>query len=436
MTTVEVSNTRVFSIAGPAMLTNVTTPLLGVVATAAIGRLGDAALLGGVAMASIAFDCLFWLFGFLRMGTVAFTAQALGAGNALEQRAVLARALLIAGAIGLLIVAVQAPFATLVFDSMGGSAEVTAAARQYFFVRAWAAPFTLANFVFLGWLVGLARVRTAMAIQIGLNLVNAVMVVALVLYFDLGITGAALATVIAQVVGFAAGVAAAWRILGGRFGVTRALLFDRARLARMLSVNGDIMIRTAALISAFVFFTARGARAGDVTLAANAVLHNFTLVGAFFLDGIATAAEQICGQAYGARDRKAFGYAVKLVLIWGFAFGAAATALFAIIGDRMIDVMTTSADVRDTARRFMWFAALAPVCGVMAFCYDGIYIGATWARDMRNLMLASLATYLAAWWLLQGLDNAGLWIALLIFFIARGVYQAARYPALARAPFV
>ena len=225
----------------------------------------------------------------------------------------LARALLIAGAIGLLIVAVQVPFATLVFDSMGGSAEVTAAARQYFFVRAWAAPFTLANFVFLGWLVGLARVRTAMAIQIGLNLVNAVMVVALVLYFDLGITGAALATVIAQVVGFAAGVAAAWRILGGRFGVTRALLFDRARLARMLSVNGDIMIRTAALISAFVFFTARGARAGDVTLAANAVLHNFTLVGAFFLDGIATAAEQICGQAYGARDRKAFGYAVKLV---------------------------------------------------------------------------------------------------------------------------
>ncbi len=160
------------------MLTNVTTPLLGVVATAAIGRLGEAALLGGVAMASIAFDCLFWLFGFLRMGTVAFTAQALGADDALEQRAVLARALLIAGAIGLVIIAVQVPFARLIFDAMGGSPEVTAAARQYFFVRVWAAPFTLANFVFLGWLVGLARVRTAMAIQIGLNLVNMVMVVA------------------------------------------------------------------------------------------------------------------------------------------------------------------------------------------------------------------------------------------------------------------
>ncbi len=418
------------------MLTNVTTPLLGVVATAAIGRLGDAALLGGVALASVAFDCLFWLFGFLRMGTVAFTAQALGADDTLEQRAVLARALLLAGAIGLLIIAVQVPFATLTFDAMGGSPEVTAAARQYFFVRIWAAPFTLGNYVMLGWLVGLARVRTAMAIQIGLNLVNMVMMVALVLGLDLGIAGAALATVIAQIAGFAAGIAVALRILSGRVGVTFAVLLDRDRLTRMLAVNRDIMIRTAALISAFVFFTARGARAGDVTLAANAVLHNFTLVGAFFLDGIATAAEQICGQAYGARDRKAFGYAVRLVLIWGFAFGVAATALFAVTGNRLIDIMTASSDVRETARRFMWFAALAPVCGVMAFCFDGIYIGATWARDMRNLMLASLATYFVAWWFLQPLDNAGLWIAILIFFVARGVYQGARYPALARAPFV
>ena len=418
------------------MLTNVTTPLLGVVATAAIGRLGEAALLGGVAMASVAFDYLFWLFGFLRMGTVAFTAQALGAEDALEQRAVLARALLIAGAVGLVIIALQAPFATLIFDAMGGSPEVTAAARTYFVVRVWSAPFALGNYVMAGWLVGLAWVRTAMAIQIAINLVNIVLVVALVLHLDLGVAGAALASVIAQIVGFVASMVVAWRILGGRLDVSLAVLFDRVRLTRMLAVNRDIMIRTAALISAFAFFTARGARAGDVTLAANAVLHNFTLVGAFFLDGIATAAEQICGQTYGARDRKGFGQAMRLVVVWGFAFGLAATALFAVTGDRLIDIMTASPDVRETARRFMGFAALAPVCGVMAFCFDGIYIGATWARDMRNLMLASLATYLVAWWLLRPLDNAGLWIAILIFFIVRGIYQAARYPALARAPFV
>jgi MATE family, multidrug efflux pump len=432
---IAVSNARVFAIAGPAMLTNITTPLLGVVATAAIGRLGDAALLGGVAMASVAFDCLFWLFGFLRMGTVAFTAQALGASDAIEQRAVLARALLIASAIGFLILIVQRPFAAIAFDAMGGSADVTAAARRYFLVRAWSAPFALGNYVVLGWLVGLARMRTAMALQIGINVVNMILMAALVLAMNAGIEGAALASVIAECAGFVAGMAIAWRVLGGRLDLTAKILLDRGRLTRMLAVNRDIMIRTAALISAFVFFTARGARAGDVTLAANAVLHNFTLVGAFFLDGIATAAEQLCGQAYGANDRAAFARAVRLVVIWGFAFGLAATALFAAAGHTMIDLMTASPDVRETARQFLYFAALAPACGVMAFCFDGIYIGATWARDMRNLMLASLATYLAAWWLLQPLENAGLWIAILIFFGTRGAFQAARYPSLARAPF-
>lgn len=418
------------------MLTNVTTPLLGVVATAVIGRLGQAHLLGGVAMASVVFDCMFWLFGFLRMGTVAFTAQALGAGDKVEQRAVLARALLLAAAIGILLIAIQVPFAAAVFGAMGGSEAVTSAGQQYFFVRMWSAPFVLANFVMLGWLFGLARARTGMTIQIFVNVVNMALMVALVLGLDMGITGAALASVIAEAAGLLFGLAVAWRILGGRLGLTAAALFDRARLMRMLSVNRDIMIRTAALIAAFLFFTARGARAGDVTLAANAVLHNFTLVGAFFLDGMATAAEQLCGRAYGARDRVGFSRAVKLVLAWGFAFGVAATALFAIAGVPMIDLMTASPDVRDVARQFLWLAALAPVCGVMAFCYDGIYIGATWARDMRNLMVASLAIYLAAWWLLQPLDNTGLWIAILIFFIARGVLQALRYPALAKAPFV
>jgi MATE family multidrug resistance protein len=435
LTAVGVTNARIFTIAGPAMLTNVTTPLLGVVATAAIGRLGDAALLGGVAMAAVAFDCLFWLFGFLRMGTVAFTAQALGASDVTEQRAVLARALLIAAIVGLILIAIQTPFATVIFDAMGGSAEVTAAARQYFLVRVWSAPFALGNYVMLGWLVGLARVRTAMALQIGINLINMALMVTLVLGLDTGITGAGLASVIAETLGFAVGIAVAWHLLGRRLDLTRAALFDRARLLRMLAVNRDIMIRTAALISAFVFFTAQGARAGDVTLAANAVLHNFTLVGAFFLDGIATAAEQICGQAYGARDRSAFNRAVGLVVIWGFVFGLAATVLFFVTGSPIIDLMTSSPQVRDTAHRFLYLAALAPVCGVMAFCFDGIYIGATWARDMRNLMLASLATYLAAWWLLQSQGNTGLWIAILIFFIARGVFQGLRYPALARVPF-
>ncbi len=417
------------------MLANVTTPLLGVVATAAIGRLGDAALLGGVAMASVVFDCLFWLFGFLRMGTVALTAQALGADDRTEQRAVLARALLIAGGVGALLLILQIPLAAAIFGAMNGSEAVTRAAKLYFFIRLWSAPFALANYVLLGWLVGLARPRLALAIQIFINVINIALTVWLVLFLGYGISGAALASVAAEISGLMLGMALAWNVLGRTFAMPRAAIFARDKLMRMLAINRDIMIRTAALIAAFLFFTAQGARAGDVTLAANAVLHNFTLVGAFFLDGMANAAEQLCGRAYGARDRVAFSRAVKLVVLWGFGFGIAATLLFFFAGHSLIDIMTASPPVRQAAYALLWLAALAPVCGVMAFSFDGVYIGATWARDMRNLMIVSLLIYFAVWFATLPLGNTGLWVAILSFFIARGVLQAARYTALRRATF-
>ncbi|MDO8875341.1 MAG: MATE family efflux transporter [Pseudolabrys sp.] len=417
------------------MLANITTPLLGVVATAAIGRLGDSAILGGVAMAALVFDCIFWLFGFLRMGTVALTAQAYGAGDATERTAVLARALMTSAAIGLALIALQVPLAALIFGSMGGSDTVRGAAEHYFFIRLWSSPFALGNYVMLGWLVGLARPMLALSIQIAINVISMALTVALVLVFDCGISGAALAAVIAEAAGLIIGLTMAWRLLGGRFDFGETSVFDRGRLMRMMAINRDIMIRTAAMIAVYLFFSAQGARAGDVTLAANAVLHNFTLVGAFFLDGLANAAEQLCGRAYGARDGVAFGRAVRLIVIWGFVFGAGASALFALFGSPFIDLMTASADVRLVAHQYMWLAALMPVCGVMAFVFDGIYIGATWVRDMRNLMIVSLAIYLAVWWATLPLGNAGLWLAMLSFFIARGALQAARYPALARGPF-
>src|SRR3569623_403966 len=309
------------------MVANVTTPLLGIVATAAIGQLGDAAVLGGVAMASLIFDCMFWLFGFLRMGTVALTAQALGAGDAAEQRAVLARALLTAGAIGIVLLALQAPLSAALFALMGGSEAVTGAARHYFFIRLWSAPFALGNYVMLGWLVGMARPMLALSIQIAVNVVNMAFTALLVLAWRWDLTGAALAAVIAESFGLVIGLGLAWRVLGGRFGLRRATLFDRTGLTRMLSVNRDIMIRTAAMIAVYLFFSARGARAGNTTLATNAVLHNFTLAGAFFLDGFANAAEQLCGRAYGARDRDGFARAVRLDLIRGFVIGAAVTLI-------------------------------------------------------------------------------------------------------------
>jgi multidrug resistance protein, MATE family len=418
------------------MLANLTTPLLGIVSTAAVGRLGDPHLLGGVAMASVAFDCIFWLFGFLRMATVAFTAQALGAGDRIEISAILLRALLLGFAIGLTLIILRAPLGTLVFAIMGGSDAVTSAARTYFSIRLWSAPLMLGNYVILGWLVGQARTGIALTLQVGINVINMALTALLVLRFGFGISGAAIATVCAETIGFLAGVIAVWRVLGGRPRVPAAVLLDRGKLLRLFAVNRDIMIRTAALIAAFLFFTGQGARAGDLTLAANAVLNNFVMIGSFFLDGLATAAEQLCGRGTGARDRRQFSGAVRLVLIWSGAFGGAVTLAFIAFGPQLIDVITTSPEVRVAARDFLLLAALAPACGVLAYAFDGIYIGASWARDMRNLMLVALAIYIAAWAALSSLGNTGLWLAFLVFMLSRGVLQALRYPALIKASFV
>jgi MATE family, multidrug efflux pump len=417
------------------MVANLTTPLIGIVATIAIGRLGDPTQLGGVAVSSVIFDCLFWLFAFQRMGTIAFTAQALGAGETQEISALLVRGFLVAALTGAALIALQIPLSALLMDAMGGSEGVTRTANIYFSIRIWSAPLVFANYVVLGWLVGQARARLALAVQIAINLINVAATVVLVLVAHAGIAGAAMAAVIAEAAGLVLGVLIAWRLMRGKPGISRATLFDRTKLMRMVSVNRDIMIRTAAMIAAFLFFTAQGARSGDVILAANAVLNNFLMISAFFLDGLANAAEQLCGRAYGARDRAAFSGAVRLVMLWGSGFALAVIAMFALAGPSLIDAMTASADVRQAARDMLWFVVLSPILAVFAFAYDGIFVGATWARDMRNLMVLSLLIFFAAWFSLKSFGNAGLWGAMLVFYAARGGLQALRYPALLRASF-
>lgn len=424
-----------FAIAGPAMVANLTTPLIGIVSTIAIGRLGDATLLGGVAIASVVFDCMFWLFGFLRMSTLAFTAQALGAGETQEVRAFLLRGLAVAAAVGAALIVLQIPLAALLFGAMGGSEGVTRAAKIYFDIRIWSAPLALANYVVLGWLIGQARAKIALGVQIAINLINMAATVLLVLVFEFGIAGAAVAALVAEAAGLVLGLLIARLLSRGYPAIPSSALFERAKLIRMLAVNRDIMIRTASLIIAFLFFTAQGARHGDVTLAANAVLNNFLLVSAFFLDGLANAAEQLCGRAYGARDRAAFTGATRLVVSWGFGFALAVSATYALFGPHLIDVMTASDEVRRSARDYLWLVTLAPVLGVFAFAFDGIYIGATWAREMRNLMMLSLLIFLSAWLAMRSLGNTGLWLALLVHYAARGGLQALRYPAMVRKSF-
>ena len=422
-------------IALPMTVSHMTTPLLGLVDATVIGRLGEAHLLGAVALGAVIFDFLFWSFGSLRMATAGLTAQAVGAGDAREIDRTLARALAVAAMVGLGLVLLQWPIAQAAFALAGASEAVTGALAEYFAIRIWAAPFTLANYVILGSTLGRARTDLGLVLQVAINLANIVLTTVLVIGFELGIGGAAIGTVLAEIAGTVLGFAVLRRLGSNPFAVSRGEIFDRAAMLRTLAVNRDIMIRTAALVLAFAIFSAQGARAGDVTLAANAVLYNMFLVGGYFLDGFATAAETLCGQAFGARDERAFRRAISLSLIWSLGFGLAVSLIFLIGGGQFIDFVSTNPEVRSHARDYLVFAALTPLVGATAFAFDGIYVGATWTRPMRDLMLAAFAAYALVLLTSQDLGNAGLWVAFLVFLGVRGLGQAALFPRLTRESF-
>lgn len=431
----DISHTRILALALPMTLSHVTTPLLGLVDATVIGRLGEAHLLGAVALGAVIFDFVFWSFGSLRMATAGLTAQATGAGNRHEIDVTLARAFLVAGATGLLLILLQWPIATMAFSMAGASQAVTEALSTYFFIRIWAAPFTLANYVILGSTLGRGRTDLGLLLQVAINVANIVLTMALVLGLDLGIAGAAIGTALAEVLGVGLGVLVLRRLGSNPLAVTWAEVLNRAAMLQTLAMNRDIMIRNVALILAFSIFSAMGARSGDVTLAANAVLYNMFLIGGYFLDGFATAAETLCGQSIGARDERGFRRAIRLSLGWSLGFGLAVSALFLVAGGPFIDFVSTNPDVRAYARDYLVFAALTPLMGAAAFAFDGIYTGATWTRSMRDLMVIAFVIYAGILLSAGSLGNTALWMALLAFLSARGLGQLLLYPRLARKTF-
>jgi MATE family multidrug resistance protein len=432
---VEVSHRAVVRIALPMTLAHITTPLLGFVDAAVIGRLGEAHLLGAINAAAVMFDFIFWGFGFFRMATAGLTAQALGAGDPHEMRAVLMRSLFLAGALGTAIILLQRVIALIAFAALGASPEVTEAARIYYDIRIWSAPFAFATYAILGALIGRGRTDLGLGLQIAINVGNIALNVLLVYGMGLGIYGSGLGTLIAEIGGTAAGAAIIFWLDAGFYEVPRGLLFAREKLRRLTAINIDIMIRTVALLFSFAYFTSLGARGGDVILAANAILMNLFMITAFFLDGFATAAEQMCGQSLGAGDEAGFRGIVRLTSLWALGFSLVVALLAFIGGGIFIDFISTNDAVRAYARAFLPYAALTPLLGALAFEFDGVYIGATWTREMRNLMLLALALYLGASLALRPFGNAGLWIALLVFLAGRSVGQMLLYPGLVRRAF-
>jgi MATE family multidrug resistance protein len=432
-----ITHRSVLAIAVPIMLSNVTEPLIGVVNTAVIGQLPDPYYIGAIAVGALIFSLIFWGFGFLRLSTGGMSAQAKGAGDHAELAAVLLRALLIAGATGVVLVAASPLIGKLALDLIGGSPEVRHYAETYFAWRILSAPFALANFCFMGWFIGQSRANTAFLVQVFLNLMNMGLSALFVLGLGMTSDGVGLAALIAEASAAALGAILAYHglhALGAH--VTPTLVFDRERLARTLVANRDIMIRTLCLVFAFAWFTSRGARSSDLIVAANAVLMNFFEVAAFLIDGFAYASEALVGQSIGARNRPRFHDAVRLTTIWAGAAGLLCMAAIWFAGPWFIDLMTVNPEVRLTARHYLFWAALTPLLGAACFQFDGIFTGAMATRDMRNMMIVSLAVYLLCWSILEpAFANHGLWAALSIFFVTRGLTFASRMPALTRTAF-
>lgn len=410
-------------IAAPLILSNISVPLLGMVDTAVTGHLDRPVYLGAVATGSVIFSVLFTGMNFLRMGTTGIAAQRFGAGDNDGLRVVLAQALVVATIIAALLLLLQQSLGALAMSLVGGTDELRAHALEYFHIRIWSAPGTLANMVLIGWFIGLSNGRVPLLVFLTVNLTNIVLDLLFVIGMGMQVAGVALASVVAEYAGLIVGGACAVLELKRRRGHWLLAKFARIReYGAFFAVNANLFVRTMALMFTIGFVTARGARMGDVILAANAIMMNFQSLTAFALDGIAHAAEALVGRAVGARDRDGLGRAVRLCLKWSLMFAASFSLAYWLAGPALIALLTDIPVIRAAANEYLPWMIASPLVSAWSFLYDGVFVGATRSRDMRNVMLlAAFAVFLPAWWLLQGFGNHGLWAAFLVFLAARGI---------------
>jgi len=422
--------------AWPIILANAAVPLLGLVDTAVIGNVGTVTDLGAIAFGALIFSFVYWSFGFLRMGTTGSVAQALGAVDQTEIRAVLGRALILAVALGLMLIMMQWGIRLVALALLDGSAAVEDVTAQYFNIRIWGAPATLATFALMGVLIGLGNSRQLLLVQLFLNGLN----ISLDIYFagvlDWGVEGIALGTIIAE---WSTVIFAVWLImrelnarreLGSEFW-PRSRLLDGAALKKMLAANRDIMIRTLLLVFSFGFFINQSAQFGDVVLAANHILLQLISFAAFFLDGYAFVVESLVGSSLGAKRRESFDIAVKRSSILALVTAAVLALLLLLFGSPAVVVLTDIEPVQAAAQGSLFLAAIYIFLSFAAFQLDGIFIGASFTRQMRNAAILSIAVFLLAWWMLMDRFGVkGLWWAMIIYVSARAYALLLFYPAL------
>ena len=428
---------QVWTLAWPIILANVTVPLLGAVDTAVVGHLPDPYYIGAVAIGAMLFNYIYHLFNCLRMGTTGPTAQARGSGEHAEVRAMIARALFLAGIIGCLIIALQLPIVKFAFWVINASPEVERYAREYFLIRVWSMPAVLSTYAIFGWLYGLRDVKTPLVIQVIVNCLNILLAVLFVFIFKWGVLGVALASLIAEVAGLFLGLYSVWRKLrrlprensSGKL----SRLLDPVQLKRMLAINSDIVLRTICVVSVLGFFMAKSAELGDVQLAANQVLHHFLIFTSFVLDGVAHASETILGESVGRRDRVSFLHDRRIIFLWSGILGVINIVIYAGAGNSIVALMTSIPEVRFAAASYLWWPTLMPLVSVWAYTYDGVYLAATRTHIMRNTMILSFMIFLILLYtMLPIYGNVGLWIAIMGFFIGRGLLLHIFFPRMLR----
>ena len=419
----------ILRIAIPAIVSNITVPLLGLIDVAIVGHLGSAAYIGAIAIGGMIFNVIYWIFGFLRMGTSGLTSQSLGGRDLAECVRLFIRSFGIGIAVAAMLMVLQVPIRTLALLVMRPTAEVAALATTYFDICIWGAPAMLGSFAVTGWFIGMQNSRIPMIVAISQNVINIIASLLLVFSFGMKVEGVALGTLIAQYGGLLIAIALGWRHYGRlRVHYTSSRLWERSSMFLFLRVNRDIFLRTLCLVSVMLFFTSAGSWQGEQMLAVNTLLMQLYLFFSYFMDGFAYAGEALCGKWYGARNTAMLNATVRSVFVWGAAMMLLFTLVYAAGGNLFLRMLTDEADVLSLAGGYLFWSVILPVAGMAAFVWDGIFIGITATRSMLISMFAAAASFFAVYHLaMPAMGNHGLWLAFAVFVFMRGAVLTLLY---------
>jgi len=419
----------VLQIAWPIIIANITVPLLGLVDTAVVGNLGNSALIGAIAVGSMVFGFVYWGFGFLRMSTTGLVAQADGAGDPLQTHIAFYRSAMLALIIAFVILSLQVLLIKFSLQLIDASAEVESIAASYLQIRIWSAPATLLNFVVIGYFLGLGKTRLTLVLQVLMNGLNICLDLLFVLVFHWGVEGVAWATVLSEYLVLILGMVLIFRRLPMLNTISRKLLFDAEKMRATLSLNTDLMLRTLCLLFVFAWFTNQSAKISDDVLAANSILLQLITFAAFVLDGFALAAERLVGKAVGAKDARYFSASVRTSMQLAGVMAILLSVLIFLLDSVAIDIITNVVQVREIAGQYSFWVVISPLISFLCFQLDGIFIGATRSREMRNSMFITLVVYLAScYFLLPHMGNHGLWLAFWLSYVVRTATLIFYYP--------